>query len=46
MKQEKKDVFNWFSKGGGEYARYRPEYPAEIAKFLSGLSDSKKVLWK
>ncbi|ELP5691547.1 class I SAM-dependent methyltransferase [Enterobacter ludwigii] len=41
MNQKKKDVFNWFSKEGGDYARYRPEYPVEIAKFLSGLSDSK-----
>lgn len=26
---------NWFDRGGGDYARYRPTYPPELARFLS-----------
>lgn len=28
---------NWFSQGGADYARYRPEYPPELARYLASL---------
>lgn len=28
---------NWFSRGGQAYARFRPEYPPELAAFLASL---------
>lgn len=27
---------NWFEQGGGAYARFRPEYPVGLARFLAG----------
>lgn len=29
---------NWFEQGGQAYARFRPEYPAELAQFLASIS--------
>lgn len=29
---------NWFDRGGGDYARYRPEYPPELARYLAGIA--------
>lgn len=29
---------NWFSQGAGAYARFRPEYPQELAAFLASLT--------
>lgn len=29
---------NWFGEGGGDYARYRPDYPPDLAAFLAGLA--------
>jgi SAM-dependent methyltransferase len=29
---------NWFDQGGKAYARFRPEYPAELARFLAGIT--------
>lgn len=31
---------NWFEQGGEAYARFRPEYPAELAQFLASISPS------
>lgn len=28
---------NWFEQGGGDYARFRPEYPSELADFLASM---------
>ncbi|MGW1740228.1 methyltransferase domain-containing protein [Nocardia sp. NPDC001965] len=33
-------VDNWFDRGGQEYARFRPEYPARLAMFLAALAPS------
>ncbi|MFJ5406190.1 class I SAM-dependent methyltransferase [Pectobacterium punjabense] len=29
---------NWFASGGENYARYRPQYPPELAEYLSSLA--------
>lgn len=29
---------NWFAQGGQAYARFRPEYPPELARYLAALS--------
>lgn len=29
---------NWFEQGGKAYSRFRPEYPAELARFLASIS--------
>ena len=29
---------NWFNAGGADYARYRPQYPAELAAFLTQMA--------
>ncbi len=29
---------NWFDQGGKNYARFRPEYPPELARFLASVS--------
>ncbi|MFD6880810.1 class I SAM-dependent methyltransferase [Rhodococcus sp. NPDC060084] len=31
---------NWFDRGGEAYARFRPEYPAGLARFLASLAPS------
>ncbi len=31
---------NWFDRGGAAYARFRPEYPPELAKFLAATAPS------
>jgi len=36
---------NWFEQGGNEYARYRPEYPAELVTWLASLTpDTRRAL--
>ncbi len=32
---------NWFDRGGRAYARFRPEYPAELARFLAESAPSR-----
>ena len=32
---------NWFLDGGADYARFRPDYPAELARWLAGLCPSR-----
>lgn len=31
---------NWFEQGGEAYARFRPEYPAELAQYLASIAPS------
>lgn len=38
MANEAKDTRNWFDQGGHAYARFRPEYPHELARFLASVS--------
>lgn len=33
---------NWFDHGGGAYAQFRPEYPAELARFLAGIAPDRR----
>jgi SAM-dependent methyltransferase len=35
METEAKIQKNWFNQGGPAYARFRPEYPLELARFLA-----------
>jgi SAM-dependent methyltransferase len=32
---------NWFDQGGGAYARFRPEYPPELAAFLAAAAPAR-----
>ena len=32
---------NWFDQGGSDYARFRPEYPPELAAFLAGAAPAR-----
>lgn len=32
------DTQNWFDRGGGNYAQFRPDYPAALAACLAGLA--------
>lgn len=34
---------NWFGAGGGAYARFRPEYPAELVDFLLGIAPGRRL---
>lgn len=34
---------NWFDQGGQAYARFRPEYPAELAQFLASVSPGRAL---
>ena len=34
---------NWFEQGGQAYARFRPEYPAELAQFLASISPGRTL---
>lgn len=38
-----KDVRNWFEQGGDAYARYRPDYPPELASFLASVSPDRRM---
>jgi ubiquinone/menaquinone biosynthesis C-methylase UbiE len=33
-------IQNWFERGGQTYARFRPEYPLELTRFLADLAPS------
>lgn len=35
-------VKNWFDRGGWAYARFRPEYPDALARFLAELSTARE----
>jgi SAM-dependent methyltransferase len=34
---------NWFAQGGQAYARFRPEYPAELAQYLASISPGRAL---
>lgn len=34
---------NWFDQGGGAYARFRPEYPSQLADFLASNSPNNRL---
>lgn len=34
---------NWFDQGGAAYARFRPEYPPEVATFLAGVAPTRAL---
>ncbi|MEB2320252.1 MAG: class I SAM-dependent methyltransferase [Pseudomonadota bacterium] len=34
---------NWFDRGGQAYARFRPQYPTELARFLAQSSPSREL---
>lgn len=34
---------NWFDRGGRDYARYRPDYPEELARFLAGVAPDRRL---
>ena len=34
---------NWFEQNGAAYARYRPDYPPELAAFLAGLAPGRAL---
>lgn len=34
---------NWFDRGGEAYARFRPEYPAEVTQFLASVSPGRAL---
>lgn len=38
-----KATTNWFAQGGGDYAKFRPSYPAELASFLASVAPDKKL---
>lgn len=35
---------NWFESGGGNYAKFRPTYPAELATYLADLAEGDDVV--
>lgn len=37
------DARNWFDAGGQAYARFRPEYPLALAKFLATISPGRQL---
>lgn len=41
MTSDAKAPTNWFARGGRAYARFRPEYPPELAGFLAAISPSR-----
>lgn len=34
---------NWFDRGGLDYARFRPEYPSELAAYLASLAPDRRL---
>lgn len=43
MTTDAKAPTNWFDQGGRAYARFRPEYPPALARFLAELSPSRDM---
>lgn len=42
MPTDTKAPRNWFDQGGQAYARFRPEYPPDLSRFLSGIAPSRE----
>ena len=43
MSSNAKEVRNWFEEGGRAYARLRPEYPPQIADFLTSIAPDSRL---
>jgi SAM-dependent methyltransferase len=43
MSSKIKPMRNWFAQGGQAYARFRPEYPVELAAFLAAITADKRL---
>lgn len=43
MSSNTSSVRNWFEQGGGAYARFRPEYPPQLAEFLALITPEKRL---
>ncbi|MFJ3264198.1 class I SAM-dependent methyltransferase [Pseudomonas sp. NPDC086581] len=43
MNSPSADLRNWFDQGGQAYARFRPEYPAELAAYLASMAPDRAL---
>lgn len=43
MNDSSTDLRNWFDQGGQAYARFRPEYPAELAAYLASVTPERAL---
>jgi SAM-dependent methyltransferase len=43
MNSPSTDLRNWFDQGGQAYARFRPEYPAELAAYLASMAPDRAL---
>lgn len=43
MENPSTDLRNWFDQGGQAYARFRPEYPAELASYLASIAPDRQL---
>lgn len=43
MSKPSADLRNWFDQGGQAYARFRPEYPAELASCLASMAPDRAL---
>lgn len=43
MQNDTSEPRNWFDQGGASYARFRPEYPPELASFLASIAPGRQL---
>lgn len=43
MSETEAGMANWFYQGGADYARFRPDYPPELAAYLAGLAPERSM---
>jgi SAM-dependent methyltransferase len=43
MSSDSRSARNWFDEGGRAYARFRPEYPSQLAAFLASVAPDKQL---
>jgi len=43
MNDSSTDLRNWFDQGGQAYARFRPEYPAQLASYLASMAPDRAL---
>jgi SAM-dependent methyltransferase len=43
MSNNANPIRNWFEQGGQAYARFRPEYPPQLAAFLASIAPDKRM---
>jgi SAM-dependent methyltransferase len=41
MSSDARSPENWFARGGQAYARFRPDYPDELAQYLAGIAPNR-----